>query len=115
MPVVSPVEVIQKLTSVIFDQHVHSQHDPVLNDLGLYQRLVGRFLYLSVTRPDISFSIQNLRQFIHSPKQSHMEAATRFVKYIKQALAMGILMSSTISSELQAYCDAYMGSCLTTR
>ncbi|XP_015072514.1 uncharacterized protein LOC107016611 [Solanum pennellii] len=111
----APVEVIQKLTSVIFDQHVHSQHDTVLNDSGSYQRLVGRLLYLSVTRTDISFAIQNLSQFIHSPKQSHMEAATRVVKYIKQALGKGILMSSTVSSKLQAYCDADMGSCLTTR
>uniref|UniRef100_A0A3Q7I1H2 Reverse transcriptase Ty1/copia-type domain-containing protein n=1 Tax=Solanum lycopersicum TaxID=4081 RepID=A0A3Q7I1H2_SOLLC len=111
----APVEVNQKFTSIVFDQHVHSQHDPVLNDPGPYQRLVGRLLYLTVTRADISFAIQNLSQFMHSTKQSHMEAATRVVKYIKQAPGVGILMSSTVSSKLQAYCDVDWGSCLTTR
>uniref|UniRef100_A0A3Q7ITK6 Reverse transcriptase Ty1/copia-type domain-containing protein n=1 Tax=Solanum lycopersicum TaxID=4081 RepID=A0A3Q7ITK6_SOLLC len=65
-------------------------------------------------RTDISFAIQNLSQFMHSPKQSHMEATTRVVKYIKQALRVGILMSSTVSSKLHAYCDVDWGSCLTT-
>ena len=87
----------------------------MLNDPGPYQRLVGRLLYLTVTRADISFAIQNLSQFMHSPKQYHMEAAIRVVKYIKQAPGMGILMSSTVSSKLQAYCDGDWGSCLTTR
>ena len=50
-----------------------------------------------------------------STKKSHMEAAIRVVKYIKQAPGMGILMSSTVSSKLQAYCDGDWGSCLTTR
>ena len=113
-PVRATVEVNQKLTSVLFDQHVHSQHDPMLNDSGPYQRLVGRLLYLTIARPDISFAIQNLSQFMHSPKQSHMEATTRVVKYIKQALRVGILMSSTVSSKLHAYCDVDWGSCLTT-
>jgi len=114
-PVGAPVEVNQKLTSVVFDQHINSQHDLVLKDPGLYQKLVGRLLYLTVTRQDISLAIQNLSQFKHSPKQSHMEAATRVVKYIKQSPGMGILMSSTASSKLQAYCDVDWGSCLTTR
>ncbi|XP_015072572.1 uncharacterized protein LOC107016692 [Solanum pennellii] len=61
---------------------------------------------VNVTRPDTSFAIQNLSQFMHSPKQSHMEAATRVVKYIKQSLGMEILMSSSVSSKLRAYCDA---------
>uniref|UniRef100_A0A0V0HTU8 Putative ovule protein n=1 Tax=Solanum chacoense TaxID=4108 RepID=A0A0V0HTU8_SOLCH len=78
----------------------------VLKDPSPYQRPVGRLLYLTITRPDISFVIQNLSQFMHSPKQSHMEAATSVVKYIKQSPRMGILMSSTASSKLHAYCDA---------
>ena len=77
----------------------------MLNDPGPYQRLVGRLLYLTVTRADISFAIQNLSQFMHSPKQSHVEAATRVVKYIKQSPRMGILMSFIVSSKLRSYCD----------
>ena len=44
-----------------------------------------------------------------------MEAAIRVVKYIKKSPGMEIIMSSTIFSKLQAYCDVDWGSCLTTR
>nr|XP_016457484.1 PREDICTED: uncharacterized mitochondrial protein AtMg00810-like [Nicotiana tabacum] len=82
----TPLEYNQKLTSIEFDRAFNkdaAHEDPILEDAGEYQRLVGRLLYLTMTRPDISFGVQVLSQYMHSLKQSHMEAALRIVRYLK--------------------------------
>ncbi|XP_019224768.1 PREDICTED: uncharacterized protein LOC109206397 [Nicotiana attenuata] len=117
-PSSTPLEVNQKLTSVDFDKLTSSYaniQDPLLKDAGEYQRLVGRLLYLTMTRPDISFAVQTLSQHMHSPKQSHLDAAMRVVKYIKDAPGQGLLLPSSGDGTLKAYCDANWGACLQTR
>ncbi|XP_069144617.1 uncharacterized mitochondrial protein AtMg00810-like [Solanum lycopersicum] len=85
-PASTSLETNHKLTSIEFDEcsgKVSNTEDTLLDDFGKYQRLIGRLLYLTMTRPDIAFVVQVLSQFMHSPKTSHMEAAIRVVKYIK--------------------------------
>lgn len=40
-----------------------------------YRRLIGRMLYLNFTRPDISYAVQQLSQFVGSPTMHHWNAA----------------------------------------
>ena len=87
----------------------------MLDDFGKYQRLIGRLLYLTMTRPDIAFVVQVLSQFMHSPKTSHMEAVIRVVKYIKGTAGLGLFMPSSKSSELTAYCDSDWAACVESR
>ncbi|XP_019266034.1 PREDICTED: uncharacterized protein LOC109243549 [Nicotiana attenuata] len=68
-----------------------------------------------MTRPDISYTVQNLSQFMHRPKRSHVEGALRVVKYLKNALGLGILLSSKPSSQLTVYCNADWATCPMTR
>ena len=97
----------KKVTSVEFDANIPSTHpDEILKDPTGYQRLVGRLLYLTSTRLDISFVVQCLSQFMHSPKTSHMEAAIRLVRYLKSEPGLGILMLSKGGNELKVLCDA---------
>ena len=42
-----------------------------LTDRGRYQRLVGKLIYLSHTRPDIAYAIGVISQFMHSPQEDH--------------------------------------------
>ncbi|XP_019265012.1 PREDICTED: uncharacterized protein LOC109242633 [Nicotiana attenuata] len=81
----------------------------------MYQRLIGRLLYLEITRPDISYTVQVLSQFMNAPKQSHYDAALRVVKYIKNCLGQGLLMSSKQSRKVSAFCDADWASCSVTK
>lgn len=69
-PSQAPLEVNKKFTSLEFDQHIQDDTDHLLSDPEEYQRLVERLLYLTITRPDIAFTVQCLSQFIHSPKVS---------------------------------------------
>nr|XP_033512826.1 uncharacterized mitochondrial protein AtMg00810-like isoform X1 [Nicotiana tomentosiformis] len=117
-PVATPLEFNHKLTSVAFDEFMNkgeASTDAQLEDPGSYQRLVGRLLYLTMTRRDIAFVVQVLSQHMHAPKQSHMEATVRVVKYIKGTAGLGLLMPAKGNKELVAYCDSDWGSCVETR
>ncbi|KAL3361478.1 hypothetical protein AABB24_014391 [Solanum stoloniferum] len=116
-PVGAPIELNQKLTSAEFDLHFPpaDENDKLLSDPGMYQKLVGRLLYLTITRPDIAFATQLLSQFMHSPKTSHMHAAMRVVRYVKNAPGLGILMNANVDNQLTAYCDADWASCPNNR
>lgn len=104
-----------KLTSKHYDDQVkEGEHDPLV-DQTAYQKLIGKLLYLNMTRPDISYSVQTLSQFLQQPKNSHMEAVLRIVRYIEKNPGQGILLTSTSDSTIIAYCDVDWAACLLTR
>lgn len=68
-----------------FDQDCEGHiDDELLIDPRSYQKLVGKLMYLTITRPDISFTIQNLSQFMRNPKKSHMEATFESNKILEE-------------------------------
>ena len=116
-PVGAPIELNKRLTITKFDLHfsLADKHDKLLKDPGVYRKLIGRLLYLTITRPYVAFSVQLLSQFMHSPKTSHMDASMRVVRYIKQSPGLGIFMTSAVDNQLRAYCDADWASCPNNR
>ncbi|KAK2995291.1 hypothetical protein RJ640_013500 [Escallonia rubra] len=87
----------------------------LLSDQTKYRRLVGRLIYLTVTRPDIVYSVRTLSQFMHEPRKPHWDAAIRILKYIKGNPGQGLLFPSTNNLALKAFCDSDWGGCHTTR
>lgn len=87
----------------------------LLKDPTRYRRLVGKLIYLTVTRPDIVYSVQNLSQFMHQPRKPHMEAALRVLRFIKGTPGQGLLFPTVNNLELRAYCDSDHAGCPTTR
>jgi hypothetical protein len=63
----------------------------LLSDATSYRRLVGRLIYLTITRLDLAFSVQILSQFVDKPRQPHLEAAHRVLRYLKNSPAQGLL------------------------
>lgn len=80
-----------------------------------YRRLIGRLLYLTHTRPDLSFSVQQLRQFMSHPTSQHHDAAIRILRYIKHNPAQGLFFPADSTLQLKAFSDSDLAACPYTR
>ena len=87
----------------------------LLEDPTIYWRLIGRLIYLTITRPDLAYAVQNLSQYMDQPRQPHLEAVHRVLRYIKGSLGQGIFFPSSTDFRLKAFCDADWAACLDTR
>jgi hypothetical protein len=70
-------------TPICQNQKLGELPDGVPTNKERYQRLVGKLIYLSHTRPDIAYAVSVVSQFIHSPKKEHLEAVMR-IKFTKK-------------------------------
>lgn len=87
----------------------------MLTNVAAYRRLVGKLIYLSNTRPDLSYAIHILSQFMHKPRKGHWEAALRVVHYLKGTPGQGILLRAHTELKLTTWCDADWAACPLTR
>ena len=76
--------------------------EPLL-DATLYRQLVGNFFYLIITRPDISYAVHIVSQFMAAPRSLHYVTVLRILRYLKGTLFHGLHFSSQSSLTLQAY------------
>ncbi|KAK9741464.1 hypothetical protein RND81_03G108100 [Saponaria officinalis] len=87
----------------------------VLKDVMKYRRLVGKLVYLTITRPDLVYAVHILSQFVNEPKKEHWDAALRVVRYVKRNPSKGIMFKKQIDYQLKGYCDSDYASCPITR
>ena len=87
----------------------------LLDDAEQYRRLVGRLIYLGVTRPDLAYSVHILSQFMQQPREEHWEAALRVVQYLKKNPRQGILLRADSDLTIEGWCDSDWASCPLTR
>lgn len=107
-----------KRSSVPMDPPVKLRLDsvePLLDDPMAYRRLVGRLMYLTITRPNITFAVNKLSQYTSAPKKSHHQAALRVLHYLKGTVGLGLFYSVDSDLVLQAFTDADWASCLDSR
>ncbi|XP_031274419.1 uncharacterized protein LOC116132880 [Pistacia vera] len=111
-----PVEQNTKLTTREYDNGISSlEVDPPIKDPSHYQRLVGRFIYLTMIRLDISYAVHILNQIMHAPKQSHMDAAMKVLRYLKGCPGLGLLLPRDENLSITARCDSDLATCPMTR
>jgi len=77
-----------------------------LPDATLYRQLVGSLIYLTVTRPDISYTVHLVSQFMSAPRSTHYDVVLRILHYVNGTLFHGLHFSSCSSLELRSYFDA---------
>ncbi|PNX84365.1 retrovirus-related Pol polyprotein from transposon TNT 1-94, partial [Trifolium pratense] len=86
-----------------------------ISDPTTYRRLIGRLLYLTHSRPEISYAVSKLSQFLDSPTDTHMLASLHVLKYLKNNPGQGLFFSSSSSLTLKGYSDSDWGACPDTR
>ncbi|KAL5697881.1 hypothetical protein ACHQM5_028985 [Ranunculus cassubicifolius] len=87
-----------------------------LDDVTKYRQLVGSLFYLTITRPDLAYSVGVVSQFMDSPCVGHLIAAKRILRYVKGTLQFGLLYKSDVLSSLQGFADAdWAGDIITRR
>ncbi|RVX04712.1 Retrovirus-related Pol polyprotein from transposon RE2 [Vitis vinifera] len=84
-------------------------------DKGRYQRLVGKLIYLSHTRPDIGFSVSVVSQFMNNPTEKHMTAVIRILRYLKMTPGKGLFFQRTTKKEIEIFSDADWAGSVTDR
>ncbi|CAL9006318.1 unnamed protein product [Prunus brigantina] len=86
-----------------------------LKEPAQYRRLIGKLIYLTITRPEITYAVNTLSQFMQEPKLHHLKAARHLLQYLKNAPGQGLLFSTTSQLSLVGYCDADWAKCPMTR
>ncbi|XP_019153845.1 PREDICTED: uncharacterized protein LOC109150390 [Ipomoea nil] len=77
-----------------------------LQNITQYRRLVGKLLYLTITRPDICYATQQLPQFLDCRTDEHLQAAHRVLRYVKAAPGQGLFLSTSSSLLIKGFSDS---------
>ncbi|RVX04505.1 Retrovirus-related Pol polyprotein from transposon RE1 [Vitis vinifera] len=77
-----------------------------LSDPTEYRTVVGSLQYLSLTRPDIAYTVNKLSQFMHQPTSDHWNAVKRLLRYLCGTLDHGITLRRTSPLALHAFSDS---------
>jgi hypothetical protein len=92
-----------------------SSGEPV-SDPTLYRSLVGALQYLTFTRPDITYAVQQVCLHMHDPREPHLAAAKRILRYLQGTPDLGLFIDRASSpTTLTIYTDADWAGCPETR
>ena len=75
-------------------------------DSSIYRSMIGSLFYLTASRPDISYSVGVCARYQANPKESHMTALKRIIKYVKIIAEFGVWYSKDKSDVLAGYFNA---------
>jgi hypothetical protein len=78
----------------------------LLLDPFLYCQLVGSLIYLTITRPDISYVVHIVSKFMQSPRHLHLAAVRRIIRYLIRSPTRGLFFPTQSTLNLTAYSDA---------
>ncbi|KAK9067609.1 hypothetical protein SSX86_011720 [Deinandra increscens subsp. villosa] len=92
-----------------------TSHGPLFNDPSLYRSLVGALQYLTITRPDLSYAVNQVSQFLHAPTIVHFEAVKRILRYVKGTIPFGLTFTCPRHNSILGYSDADWARCIETR
>ena len=84
-------------------------------DPSTYRSLVGALQYLSFTRPDVAYAVQQVCLYMHDPREPHLNAVKRILRYLRGTVDYGLQLHRSSPTSLTAYTDADWAGCPDTR
>ena len=96
-PVHTPVDTKGKLSATSGKPYSDPTH---------FRSLAGALQYLTFTRPDISYAVQQICLHMHDPRDTHMHALKRIIRYLQGTLSYGLHLTKSATHNLVAYTDA---------
>jgi len=107
-PVSTPCDYTTKL-------HQHSGSPLLAEDASSYRRLIVRLIYLINIRPNITYIVQQLSQFVVDPTADHRQIVFQILRYLKGTPGAGIFLSAVNPFHLKGFSDSDWVGCLDTR
>ncbi|XP_022004090.1 uncharacterized mitochondrial protein AtMg00810-like [Helianthus annuus] len=104
--VATPVDTQSKLAS---------EPDSLFDDPTTYRSLAGALQYLTFTRPDIAYAVQQVCMHMHSPCIAHWNALKHIIRYLQGTAEFGLHLRSSSALSIRAYTDADWAGCPDTR
>ena len=87
----------------------------LLANPSFYRGIVGALQYLTLTHPNLSYSVNYVSQFMHAPMVAHLKLVRHILRYLKGTLSASLHLTSNTTLTLSAFSDADWASCPTTR
>ncbi|KAK1609827.1 hypothetical protein QYE76_033500 [Lolium multiflorum] len=84
-------------------------------DSTKYRSVVGALQYLTLTRPDLSYAVNKVCQYLHAPTTMHWTAAKRILRYVKHTMTVGLTFIKSNSTLVSAFSDADWAGCVDDR
>ncbi|GJU86721.1 ribonuclease H-like domain-containing protein [Tanacetum coccineum] len=87
----------------------------LVTDPTLYRSLAGALQYLTFTRLDLSYAVQQLCLYMHDSREPHLDALKRMLHYIHGTTDLGLQLYQSSTSQLISYTNADWAGCPATR
>jgi hypothetical protein len=84
-------------------------------DATSYRSLIGALQYLTFSRPNIAYAVQQVCLHMHTPREPHLTALKRILRYLRGSLDYGLLLRPFSTTDLVVYIDADWVGCPDTR
>src|SRR6187455_3040644 len=84
-------------------------------DQKLYHSIIGSLLYITASKPDVMFSVCMCARFQASPREIHLKAAKRILRYLKYTPNIGLCYPKGAQFELIGYSDSDYAGCKVDR
>nr|GEU93604.1 ribonuclease H-like domain-containing protein [Tanacetum cinerariifolium] len=84
-------------------------------DPTLYRSLAGGLKYLTFTCPNLSYVVQHICLYMHDPRELHLAALKRILRYVQGSLDLGLHLYASCTTSLVGYTDADWAGCPSTR
>ncbi|KAG9442558.1 hypothetical protein H6P81_018412 [Aristolochia fimbriata] len=95
-----------KATPMRTNEKLHRDSEGVGADQHLHRSMIGSLLYLTTSRPDLCFSVGVCARYQANPKESHLQAVKRILRYVHGTTQLGIFYSNSSTVALAGYSDA---------